>query len=70
MVGRMTGGASDIFDRIHAEFDAIPPETWTEREAALVLAALTRIRRARNPLSNIGCVATPRLHRQQFGVAG
>lgn len=54
--------ARDVFDLIHAELDEIPSESWSESEACLVLEALTRIRRARNPAPNV-CLATLRLSR-------
>lgn len=62
-------GTPTVFDAIHDELDAIPSETWSDTEAHLVLAALTRIRRARNALPDI-CFTAPSLRRRRFGVAG
>lgn len=59
----MQGERGDVFDMIHAEMDALPPEDWTLSEARRVLALLRAFRRARNPIANIGCVATPGLRR-------
>lgn len=39
----------DPFDRITAELDAIPSETWTDDEAWMVLLTLEAIRRGRQP---------------------
>lgn len=41
----------DPFDQIQAAMDVIPPETWTDDEAWLVLLTLEAIRRGRPPAS-------------------
>ena len=67
----MDDDAPDVFDAIHAELDAIPPESWTDPEASLVLASLARIRRARNPIRDLSCFASSRLRRRRrFDIAG
>lgn len=61
---QMDDELSAAFDLIHAELDALPPTEWSLVEARRVLATLSQLRRARNPVLNLGCVASPRLRRR------
>ncbi|TXI51713.1 hypothetical protein [Mycolicibacter arupensis] len=46
----------DVFDAIHDEMDALPPESWTDDEACRILAVLVAIRHARDGVKLPGWV--------------